>query len=81
MRIDFLNALQKIAKELLGLGPIQARDNACRPHRIAFDGGLVCNLPSTVREPGIHLDHPVLEQLLDQCTRGGCLIRNSVGAN
>ena len=60
MRIDFLNALQEIGKELFGLGPIYARDNACRPHRIAFGGGLVCNLLLTVREPGIHLDHPVL---------------------
>jgi len=76
MRVDFLHALQEIGKQLLGLGPIYARDRACRP-----PGGLVCNLLSAVREPGIHLDHPVLEQLLNQRTRGGCLIRNSVGAN
>ena len=45
----------------LGLGPIYARDNAWRPHRIAFGGGLICNLPLTVREAGIHLNHAVLQ--------------------
>jgi hypothetical protein len=34
MRVDFLNALQEISKELLGLGPIYARDKACSPPRI-----------------------------------------------